>query len=97
MLLCGSGPGRLRAGFAALGAGLMLALAAAGCALVAFARIWTEGRRGFGLAVKGLLLACLILAYPAWFAFKALTLPALTDISTDIEDPPPVLPLARCP
>lgn len=75
-------------GFAALGAGLMLALAAAGCALVAFARIWTEGRRGFGLAVKGLLLACLILAYPAWFAFKALTLPALTDISTDIEDPP---------
>src|SRR3982751_1392403 len=75
-------------GFAALGAGLMLALAAAGCALVAFARIWTEGRRGFGLAVKGLLLASLILAYPAWFAVKALTLPALTDISTDIDDPP---------
>ena len=31
-------------GFAALGAGLMLALAAAGCALVAFARIY--GPRG---------------------------------------------------
>ena len=75
-------------GFAALGAGLMLALAAAGCALAAFVRIWTEGRCGFGLAVKGLLLAALILGYPAWFALRALTLPALTDISTDIEDPP---------
>jgi uncharacterized protein (DUF1499 family) len=75
-------------GFAALSAGLLLALAAAGCALAAFARIWTEGRRGFGLALKGLLLSLLVLAYPGWFVAKAAILPALTDISTDIDDPP---------
>ena len=78
----------LRSGFAALGAGLALALGAVGLAFAAFARIWTEGRRGLGRAVWGLLLALLILAYPGWFAARALTLPALTDISTDIENPP---------
>src|SRR3712207_8803961 len=46
-------------GFAALGAGLMLALSAAIFALLAFVRIWTEGRRGFGVALRGFLLAAL--------------------------------------
>lgn len=75
-------------GFAALGAGLMLALSAVIFALAAFVRIWTEGRRGFGIALKGFLLASLILAYPTWLGLRALTLPALTDISTDIDNPP---------
>src|SRR5688500_11708861 len=75
-------------GFVALAAGLFLALEAAGLAFLAFVRIWREGRRGVGRAVKALLLAFVILAYPGWFALKALALPPLTDVSTDVVDPP---------
>ncbi len=73
---------------AAVIASLALALVAIGLALVAFVRIWREGRRGFGLAVGGLLLALATLAYPAYFGLRGLALPALTDVTTDIENPP---------
>jgi uncharacterized protein (DUF1499 family) len=75
-------------GAAALAAGLFLALEAAGLALFAFVRIWREGRRGVGKAVGGLVLALFILGYPGWYGLKAFTRPQLTDISTDIDDPP---------
>jgi uncharacterized protein (DUF1499 family) len=78
----------IQAGFASLAAGLALAGLAVLLALAAFVRIWMEGRRGVGQAVKGLILALLILAYPGLYALRALTLPALNDISTDIDDPP---------
>jgi uncharacterized protein (DUF1499 family) len=75
-------------GVAALAAGLFLALEAAGLALLAFVRIWREGRRGVGRSVWALVLALLILGYPGWFALRAFTRPQLTDVSTDVEDPP---------
>jgi uncharacterized protein (DUF1499 family) len=76
------------AGFAALGFGLGLALLAVLLSFLAFLRIWQEGRRGFGNAVRGLALGVAVLAYPAWFALKAATLPAINDITTDTESPP---------
>lgn len=76
------------AGFVALGAGIAFALAAVGMSFVAFVRIWQEGRRGLGSAIKGMLIASLVLAYPAWLAVKAATLPPIADVSTDTEDPP---------
>jgi uncharacterized protein (DUF1499 family) len=76
------------AGFAALGFGLGLALIAILLSLLAFLRIWQEGRRGLGSAVRGLILGVAILAYPSWFALKAATLPAINDITTDTENPP---------
>lgn len=78
----------LVAGVAAVAAGLALALAAIGLSLVAYWRIWAEGRRGLRSAVWGMLVALAILAYPGWFALKALTLPTLNDVTTDIESPP---------
>jgi uncharacterized protein (DUF1499 family) len=75
-------------GFIALGAGLAIALVAVGMSFVAFVRIWQEGRRGLGSAIKGLILAALVLAYPAVMAVRAVTLPQINDISTDTEDPP---------
>jgi uncharacterized protein (DUF1499 family) len=75
-------------GVVPLGAGLALAAAAACLALLAFWRIWSEGRRGLKSALGGLVLAGLILGYPAWFAFRALTLPTLNDITTDVDNPP---------
>ena len=77
-----------QAGFVALGLGLAIALIAVGLSLVAFIRIWQEGRRGLGSAVKGLVLATLVLGYPAFLGLRAVMLPAINDISTDTEDPP---------
>ncbi|MBZ6076240.1 DUF1499 domain-containing protein [Microvirga puerhi] len=75
-------------GFAALGAGIVVALLAVAFSFMAFIRIWQEGRRGLGAAVRGLVIAGLVLAYPAWMAVKAATLPPITDVSTDTDDPP---------
>jgi uncharacterized protein (DUF1499 family) len=75
-------------GFASLGAALALAILALILAFAAFVRIWMEGRRGLGPAVKGLLLSLVILAWPGFYSVRALTLPPLNDISTDVDDPP---------
>jgi hypothetical protein len=75
-------------GLVALATGLGVAGLAILSSLAAFVMIWREGRRGLGGAVRGLLLAALILAWPAYHAVHALTLPPLTDISTDIDNPP---------
>lgn len=77
-----------QAGFVALGAGLAAALLAVALSFIAFVRIWQEGRRGFGSAVKGLVIATLVLAYPALMVARAVTLPAINDIATDTENPP---------
>jgi uncharacterized protein (DUF1499 family) len=77
-----------QSGFVVLGAGLAFALVAVGMSLLAFVRIWQEGRRGLGSAIKGLIVAALVLGYPAWLAAKAVTLPPIADVSTDTEDPP---------
>ena len=50
--------------------------------------IWRTGRRGVGSIVGGALLALLLLGYPAWLAAQAARLPPLTDVSTDLIDPP---------
>lgn len=76
------------AGFIVLGTGLALALLSIVLSGLAFVRIWQEGRRGFGSAVRGALIAALVLAYPSWFAVRAVTLPPINDVSTDTENPP---------
>lgn len=75
-------------GFVVLAAGIALAALAVLFSLIAFVRIWQEGRQGLGGAIKGMLIAALVLAYPALMGFKAATLPVINDISTDTENPP---------
>jgi uncharacterized protein (DUF1499 family) len=77
-----------QSGFIVLGTGLAIALLAVVLSLVAFIRIWQEGRRGLGSAIKGIVLAALVLGYPAYMGLKAVTLPAINDVSTDTDDPP---------
>jgi uncharacterized protein (DUF1499 family) len=77
-----------QSGFIALGAGIVIALLAVAFSFVGFIRIWQEGRRGLGSAIKGLIVAMLVLAYPGFMALQALTRPAITDVSTDTDDPP---------
>jgi uncharacterized protein (DUF1499 family) len=88
MLLIRFGRIDYQSGFIALGAGIAIALVAVLCALAGFVRIWQEGRRGLGSAIKGLIVAMLVLAYPGFMALKAVTLPAINDVTTDTEDPP---------
>jgi uncharacterized protein (DUF1499 family) len=77
-----------QSGFIALGAGIAIALLAVGLSFIGFVRIWQEGRQGLGSAIKGLLIASLVLAYPGFMALKAVTLPPISDVSTDTDDPP---------
>lgn len=73
---------------ASLGAAVALALVALLLVGAAGVVIWRTGRRGVGSAVGGAVIALLTLAYPAYLAVEALRLPVLSDISTDVADPP---------
>lgn len=57
-------------------------------AIAAFVRIWQAGHRGVGMAAQAFLLALLMLAPMAYAGFRLATRPALSDIATDIDDPP---------
>jgi hypothetical protein len=77
-----------RNGLMLLGIAILLAVLAIVAALIAFAAIWNRGSAGTSLAAKGLLLATMLLASPAYFAVAAIRLPVLNDVVTDIADPP---------
>ena len=76
---------------AVLGASLVLACLAALLSATAAIVIWRTGRRGAGVAFVGLALALALLAYPAWLSWRAISLPAINDVSTDLESPPSFL------
>lgn len=73
---------------ASLGAAVALALVALLLVGAASVVIWRSGRRGVGAAFGGAIIALLTLAYPAYLAFEAVRLPVLSEISTDIANPP---------
>jgi hypothetical protein len=73
---------------AVLGAALVLACLAGLLAGAAFVVVWRTGRRGVGLAWAGLFMALAMLAYPAYLTWKAISLPIINDVSTDLETPP---------
>ena len=73
---------------AVLGSAIMIACLAILCAGAATIAIWRTGRRGVGRLLAGGFIAALVLAYPSYLAYQTLRLPALHDISTDVEDPP---------
>jgi hypothetical protein len=73
---------------------LAAALVALLLGMLAFARIWIKGSTGGGRAAVGMLIAVATLAPPLYFLPKLLTLPHLTDISTDTANPPDYAALA---
>ncbi len=74
--------------YGAIALGFTLAMLAVLAALAAFVAIWREGKRGVGTAVRGCLVGLLVLIIPAVGAWKVVTDPRLTDISTDLANPP---------
>jgi uncharacterized protein (DUF1499 family) len=76
---------------AVLGASLVLACLAGLLSATAAIVIWRTGRRGAGIAFVGLFLAAALLAYPAFLSWRAISLPAINDVSTDLQTPPSFL------
>ena len=74
--------------YAAIALGFGLAGLAVIAALLAFAGIWRDGRKGTGAALRGIVLGLAVLALPAVAAWKIVTLPRIVDVSTDLDDPP---------
>ncbi len=83
-----SGTAELSASMSVFAFAILSACTAVLLAGAAAATIWTTGRRGMGMATIGVMLAALVLAWPAFLVVKAISLPMLNDISTDINDPP---------
>lgn len=71
----------LLTGFFLTGIGMLVAI-------VAFMRIWSRGQRGVTMAVQAFVLGFVMLLPVGYMAFQAIRLPRLSDVSTDIDDPP---------
>ncbi|WP_029349968.1 DUF1499 domain-containing protein [Bosea sp. 117] len=69
-------------------AGLGLSALALLLALAAFIVIWNVGLKGLGRVIGAAVLAAFMLAPPAAIAALGLRLPAIHDVTTDVEDPP---------
>lgn len=80
---------------ATFAAALIFAALAVLLALFAFIAIWRQGLSGLGRAIRGLLLGLALLAYPAYLGQVAMTLPAISDVTTDPANPPRFEALAR--
>jgi Protein of unknown function (DUF1499) len=78
--------------FAVSMAGMVLASL---IALVAFVQIWRRGYKGAGSAAIGILLPVLLLAWPLSYVPALINLPPINDVTTDVEQPPHFVELAR--
>ena len=88
LLVVRSGRIEPQASFSALGAGLLVALAAVLIGAAALVEIWRRGTYGAERAFAGILIGLALLAMPAWYGLLAVARPAINDITTDSEDPP---------
>lgn len=75
-------------GLVTFGGALTLAALAILLALMSLVTIWRQGLGGIGYSVLAMAIAGLLLVYPAYLGYKAYKLPAISDITTDILDPP---------
>jgi hypothetical protein len=74
--------------YGVIAVGFTLAALAVVAALAAFVAIWRDGRPGARTALRGMLVGLVVLIMPAVGAWKVVTDPRLTDISTDLANPP---------
>jgi hypothetical protein len=75
-------------GLAIAAGGLLLAIVALILAAAACVAIWRSGSTGLSLAVRAILVALALLAWPGYLLGRALTLPLVNDLTTDLEEPP---------
>ena len=90
-----SGMLEIEPSLATFGAALVFAALAILLAFASFITIWRQGLSGLRSAILGLFLGILLLAYPSYLGYRATALPAITDITTDMENPPRFDALSR--
>jgi uncharacterized protein (DUF1499 family) len=71
-----------------IGAVLICACTALLLAGTAAVIIWQTGRRGIGRMLSAFVLSMIVLAYPLYLAGKAVSLPQINDVATDLVNPP---------
>ncbi len=69
-------------------AGFALGLAALGLAIYSLADIWVSGAEGAGSAFVGIFYASPVLVVLCFVAAAAVIYPRLSDVTTDVDDPP---------
>ncbi|RYE10571.1 MAG: DUF1499 domain-containing protein [Hyphomicrobiales bacterium] len=72
-------------------AAMALAAIAVAAAIVAFARLWVTGDRGWARAGVAFFFGILCLLPGAFFAWQAASRPSSADVSTDFGNPPPLV------
>jgi uncharacterized protein (DUF1499 family) len=80
---------------ATFAAALIFAALAVLLSFLGFVAIWRQGLSGLGSALLGLVLGLMLLAYPGYLGYRASKLPAISDITTDPDNPPRFDTLAR--
>jgi len=90
-----SGMLEIEPSLATFGAALVFAALAILLAFASFVTIWRQGLSGLSSAVLGLFIGILLLAYPGYLGYRATTLPMISDVTTDMDNPPRYDALAR--
>jgi hypothetical protein len=75
--------------------GIGLGILAVSLGAYALADIWKSGSQGLGTAAAGIVYAAPVLVLLALVVVAAVWYPPINDVSTDLEDPPELLALAR--
>lgn len=75
-------------GLSVLAAAWILAVIAIIIAIIGLAVVWREGFGGASRAFLAIAIAAALLAFPTFLALKASILPAISDASSDLVDPP---------
>lgn len=76
------------AGFTILGCAGIFAASAIALGVVGMLDIWQTGKTGLWRLCRLVILAGCVLAIPGYFVIEGFRLPPLTDIMTDLDDPP---------
>jgi hypothetical protein len=76
------------AGLAVFAAGMACGFVSVALSCAAMVTIWRRGSPGLGQAARALVLVALLSAWPAWAMSRAILLPRVNDVTTDIEEPP---------
>jgi uncharacterized protein (DUF1499 family) len=95
VIILRSGMLEIEPSLATFAAALVFAALAILLAFASFIVIWRQGLAGLRSAILGLFVGLLLLAYPGYLGYRATKLPAISDITTDPENPPRFDALAR--
>src|SRR5471030_1135203 len=90
-----SGMLEIEPSLATFGAALVFAALAILLAFASFVTFWRQGLSGLSSAVLGLFIGILLLAYPGYLGYRATTLPMISDVTIDMDNPPRFDALAR--